>query len=181
MKLFLECQRNNYLYVGHVLRVWFEGMPAAIGWPGGGTPENSSPYPQSRYKHEPHMYTEQRLLCWAGPLLHHCRMLYPPESDQTQSRTPNKGLKCPSTLPGPSEILDYQALQPMMDHADAQRPIRWTGCLFSSHAQACTRRSPPDCHGLKDSRVSQWRLLWFGCILAEQRLMMVDGFTGHPT
>ena len=37
MKLFLECQRNNYLYVGHVLRVWFEGMPAAIGWPGGGT------------------------------------------------------------------------------------------------------------------------------------------------
>ena len=35
LKLFLECQRNNYLYVGHVLRVWFEGMPAAIGWPGG--------------------------------------------------------------------------------------------------------------------------------------------------
>ena len=23
--------------MGHVLRVWFEGMPAAIGWPGGGT------------------------------------------------------------------------------------------------------------------------------------------------
>ena len=37
LKLFLERQRNNYLYVGHVLRVWFEGMPAAIGWPGGGT------------------------------------------------------------------------------------------------------------------------------------------------
>ena len=34
LELFLECQRNNYLYVGHVLRVWFEGMPAAIGWPG---------------------------------------------------------------------------------------------------------------------------------------------------
>ena len=33
-KLFLECQRNNYVHVGHVLRVWFEGMPAAIGWPG---------------------------------------------------------------------------------------------------------------------------------------------------
>jgi len=37
LKLFLECQRNNYLYVGHVLRVWFEGMPAAIGRPEGGT------------------------------------------------------------------------------------------------------------------------------------------------
>ena len=37
LKLFPECQRNNYPYVGHVLRVWFEGMPAAIGWPGGGT------------------------------------------------------------------------------------------------------------------------------------------------
>ena len=37
LKLFLECQRNNYLSVGHVLRVWFEGMPAAIDWPGGGT------------------------------------------------------------------------------------------------------------------------------------------------
>ena len=23
--------------MGHVLSVWFEGMPAAIGWPGGGT------------------------------------------------------------------------------------------------------------------------------------------------
>ena len=37
LKLFLECQRNNYVHVDHVLRVWFEGMPAAIGWPGGGT------------------------------------------------------------------------------------------------------------------------------------------------
>ena len=27
---------TEYLSVGHVLRVWFEGMPAAIGWPGGG-------------------------------------------------------------------------------------------------------------------------------------------------
>ena len=35
LKLFLECQRNNYVHVGHVLRVWFEDMPAAIGWPGG--------------------------------------------------------------------------------------------------------------------------------------------------
>ena len=34
LKLFLECQRTNYLSVGHVLRVWFEGMPAAIDWPG---------------------------------------------------------------------------------------------------------------------------------------------------
>jgi hypothetical protein len=28
---------TEHLYVGHVLRVWFEGMPAAISWPGGGT------------------------------------------------------------------------------------------------------------------------------------------------
>ena len=55
LKLFLECQRNNYLYVGHVLRAWFEGMPAAIGWPGGGTcmPPNETKIRRRRVFEEP--------------------------------------------------------------------------------------------------------------------------------